>query len=284
MSTTATVQPELEHWIIEQARTGTPPEAVLQRLLEQGWSEQAAMEAVEQVLQKHLRDQSGHNGIPMPVRVPSPIDLNGRAVLDLGDRQVQVIASLLLPRVVVLGGLLSHEECDALVEASRHKLSRSTTVDMESGGNMVHPDRTSEGTYFNRGEDELCTRIEARIARLLDWPLDHGEGLQILHYRVGAQYRPHYDYFDPDRPGSQPLLANGGQRVATVVMYLITPECGGATTFPDAHFEAAAIKGNAVFFSYDRAHPASRSLHGGAPVVAGEKWIATKWLRERPYR
>ena len=67
MSTTATVQPELEHWIIEQARTGTPPEAVLQRLLEQGWSEQAAMEAVEQVLQKHLRDQSGHNGIPMPV-------------------------------------------------------------------------------------------------------------------------------------------------------------------------------------------------------------------------
>ena len=21
-------------------------------------------------------------------------------------------------------------------------------------------------------------------------------------------------------------------------------------------------------------------LHGGAPVVAGEKWIATKWLRE----
>ena len=126
----------------------------------------AAMEAVEQVLQKHLRDQSGHNGIPMPVRVPSPIDLNGRAVLDLGDRQVQVIASLLLPRVVVLGGLLSHEECDALVEASRHKLSRSTTVDMESGGNMVHPDRTSEGTYFNRGEDELCTRIEARIARL----------------------------------------------------------------------------------------------------------------------
>ena len=81
-----------------------------------------------------------------------------------------------------------------------------------------------------------------------------------------------------------PLLANGGQRVATVVMYLNTPECGGATTFPDAHFEAAAIKGNAVFFSYDRAHPASRSLHGGAPVVAGEKWIATKWLRERPYR
>lgn len=41
------------------------------------------------------------------------------------------------------------------------------------------------------------------------------------------------------------------------------------------------MKGNAVFFSYDRAHPMTRTLHAGAPVVEGEKWIATKWLRER---
>jgi prolyl 4-hydroxylase len=25
-------------------------------------------------------------------------------------------------------------------------------------------------------------------------------------------------------------------------------------------------------------------LHAGLPVRRGEKWIATKWLRERPYR
>ena len=44
--------------------------------------------------------------------------------------------------------------------------------------------------------------------------------------------------------------------------------------------EVAPIKGNAVFFSYDRPHPVTRTLHGGAPVIAGEKWVATKWLRE----
>ena len=43
--------------------------------------------------------------------------------------------------------------------------------------------------------------------------------------------------------------------------------------------EVGPIKGNAVFFSYDRPHAATRSLHGGAPVLAGEKWVATKWLR-----
>lgn len=25
------------------------------------------------------------------------------------------------------------------------------------------------------------------------------------------------------------------------------------------------------------------TLHAGAPVLEGEKWVATKWLRERAY-
>jgi prolyl 4-hydroxylase len=25
------------------------------------------------------------------------------------------------------------------------------------------------------------------------------------------------------------------------------------------------------------------TLHGGAPVLAGDKWIMTKWMRERAY-
>ena len=59
-----------------------------------------------------------------------------------------------------------------------------------------------------------------------------------------------------------------------------TPEGGGATTFPDVGLEVAPVRGNAVFFSYERAHASTKTLHGGAPVTAGEKWVATKWLRE----
>ena len=166
----------------------------------------------------------------------------------------------------------------------RPRVARSTTVDDARGGHVVHEHRTSSGTSFQRGQHALCATIEARIARMLDWPVENGEGLQVLRYGVGAEYRPHYDYFDPALPGSHAELQRGGQRVASLVMYLNTPECGGATTFPDVHFEVGAVRGNAVFFSYDRAHPMTRSLHGGAPVVAGEKWVATKWLRERAYR
>src|SRR5690606_35334718 len=169
------------------------------------------------------------------------------------------------------------------VELSRPRLRRSTTVDAQTGCSQVHADRTSRGTFFERGAHPVCATIEARIARLLEWPVENGEGLQVLHYPPGAEYRPHYDYFDPDEPGAEVLLRQGGQRVATVVMYLNTPARGGATTFPDAHLEVAAVKGNAVFFSYERPHPMTRTLHGGAPVLEGEKWIATKWLRERPH-
>lgn len=80
-----------------------------------------------------------------------------------------------------------------------------------------------------------------------------------------------------------PKAGSTRQRVRTVVMYLNTPEGGGATTFPDVGVEVAPVRGNALFFSYDRAHPSTRTLHGGAPVTASEKWVATRWMRERVF-
>jgi prolyl 4-hydroxylase len=67
-------------------------------------------------------------------------------------------------------------------------------------------------------------------------------------------------------------------------MYLNEPAKGGSTTFPDINLAISPKKGSAVFFSYDRAHPTSRTLHGGSPVLEGEKWVATKWLREREFQ
>ena len=277
--TTRRLDAELEQWVVAQATAGVAPDVVLQPLLDAGWDEQEAVDAVAAAVNAFVARRAGEQGLPMLERVPVVAEPNGAWILDGGDREVRVLSTMLLPRVVVLGGLLSDEECDAMIELARPKLARSTTVEPDSGGDMVHPDRTSFGMGFSRGENDLCRRIEARIAHLLEWPLENGEGLQVLNYGPGAQYKPHHDYFDPAMPGSEVLLRRGGQRVASVVMYLNTPERGGATVFPESHLEVAAVKGNAVFFSYDRPHPMTRTLHGGAPVLAGEKWILTKWLR-----
>ena len=279
------VTPELRQWIIEQATAGAQPEAVLKSMLASGWREDVAVKALEETLRGFLEERARQAELPPPVPVPDP--LRGLSALPAtlwaGDRDVRVLAEMKSPRVIVFGGLLSDDECDQLIELARPRLARSETVKTDTGASEVNEARTSRGMFFARGETPLIDRIERRIAALLGWPLVNGEGLQVLHYRPGAEYKPHYDYFDPVHPGSAPILRRGGQRVGTVVMYLNTPKEGGGTTFPDVGLEVGPVKGNAVFFSYDRPHPSTRSLHGGAPVVAGEKWVATKWLREREF-
>ena len=274
------VTPELRQWIIAQAQAGHKPEAVLDAMRASGWAHDVALQALEDTLTGFLAEHAQAAGLPPPVPVPGPDLAESPLWLDAGDRRVQVLMTLAQPRVVVFGSLLSDEECDAMVDLARPRMTRSETVQTETGGSEVNPLRTSSGMFFAREENALCARIEARIARLLDWPLENGEGLQVLHYLPGAEYRPHHDYFDPAKPGTPAIVKRGGQRVGTLVMYLNTPEKGGATTFPDVALEVAPIRGNAVFFSYDRPHPVTRTLHGGAPVIAGEKWVATKWLRE----
>ena len=280
------VTPELRQWIIDQARAGVQPESVLQSMMASGWREDVAIAALEDTLRGFLDERSKVAQLPPAVPVPDPLPAIAGipGTLPAGDREVRVVLAMRDPRVIVFGGLLSHEECDELMAMAGKRLARSETVQTDTGASEVNEARTSQGMFFDRGENELCRRIEARIAALLKWPVENGEGIQVLHYRPGAEYKPHYDYFDPAQSGTPTILKRGGQRVATMVMYLNDPVIGGGTTFPDVQLEVAPVKGNAVFFSYERAHPVSRTLHGGAPVVEGEKWVATKWLREGVFR
>jgi prolyl 4-hydroxylase len=281
--TTQQITPALRQWIVEQAQAGHSPESVLQSMRASGWNEDVAVEAMETTLRGHLEDNAVQQGLPPAVAVPDPKMAESPLYLDAGDRRVHVLQNMYNPRVVVFGNLLSDEECEELIGLAKPRLARSLTVATKTGGEEVNDDRTSSGMFFQRAENDLVRRIETRIAKLVNWPEENGEGLQILHYRPGAEYKPHYDYFDPVEPGTPSILKRGGQRVATLVMYLGEPDKGGGTTFPDVHLEVAPKRGNAVFFTYERPHPSTRTLHGGAPVLAGEKWIATKWLRERRF-
>lgn len=277
------ITPELRQWIVEQAQAGYTPDAVLKSMVASGWNEDVAVDAMESTLKGHVEKQAVAAGLPPAVPVPGPAIDDSPLYIDAGDRRVHVLQVMADPNVVVFGSLLSDEECDALIEAAKPRLARSLTVATKTGGEELNADRTSNGMFFQRGETDIVKRLEARIAKLVNWPEENGEGLQILHYVPGTEYKPHYDYFDPNEPGTPTILKRGGQRVATLVMYLGEPDKGGGTTFPDVHLEVAPKRGNAVFFSYERPHPSTKTLHGGAPVIAGEKWIATKWLRERRF-
>ncbi len=282
---TQPVTPELREWLVAQLRAGFDEPQVVAAMLASGWDEAVARQALASVLATlPAEPPAAAVTVSTPATRLPTIDLTASPLrVDAGDRWVDIVVSLNHPQVVVLGNLLSGRECDALIESARPALARSRTVETRTGGEEVNADRTSSGMFFQRGQTPEVTALEERIARLCQWPVSHGEGIQVLHYRPGAEYKPHYDYFDPDEPGTPTILRRGGQRLATLVMYLNEPARGGATTFPDVGLQVAPVRGNAVFFSYDRPHPSTRTLHGGAPVIEGEKWVATKWLREREF-
>lgn len=273
------VSPELREWMAAQLAAGHSVPALRASMRAAGWHDDVA----DAALAERESNPAADAATTVPNAMPGPDLESAPLEIEAADRRVQVLQTMRHPRVIVFGNLLDDQECDGLIAAARVRLARSLTVETQTGGEILNVDRTSEGMFFERGENAIVARLETRIAALLRWPVEFGEGLQILRYRPGAQYRPHYDYFDPKEPGTPTILRRGGQRVGTLVMYLQAPEQGGATTFPDVGLEVAPVRGTGVFFSYDRPDPGTRSLHGGAPVLAGEKWVATKWLREREF-
>lgn len=302
---------DLRHWLKENIERGFDRDTLVQTLRAAGHSPKAARQAVDLAMERHRPAQGDVAVLERPPaepavqaqpavvatqpeaaaggdeRMPSASEIiaeSGNAI-ETSDRRINILFALNAPRIVLFDGLLSAEECDEMVRLSKAKLQRSTVVNAETGEYDVHPDRTSSGTHFQRGENALIRRLEQRIGELVGSPVEHGEPIQILHYTPGAEYKPHFDYFDPALPGNDKVLAMGGQRVATLVMYLNDVEAGGSTVFPDIGVDVLPRKGNAVFFAYATADGQldRRTLHGGSPVVRGEKWIATKWLRERPY-
>ncbi|PWA50233.1 Oxoglutarate/iron-dependent dioxygenase [Artemisia annua] len=223
---------------------------------------------------------------------PAPTRSDGRL-----DRWVEIISWE--PRAVIYHNFLSQEECEHLINIAKPHMEKSTVVDSVTGKSKDSRVRTSSGTFLDRGQDETVRAIEKRIADFTFLPVEHGEGLQVLHYEVGQKYEPHYDYFLDDYN-----TKSGGQRMATVLMYLSDVEEGGETVFPSAKGNFSAVPwwnelsecgkeglsvkpkmGDALLFWSMKPDATTdpSSLHGGCPVIKGNKWSSTKWIRVNEY-
>lgn len=198
--------------------------------------------------------------------------------------QIRILARCERPYAVSLGNILSAQECEQLMAYAQPRLERAKVVSEDGAEGDVDERRTASEAAIALGETELIQRIDQRIAQLTGIPVEHGEGLQVMRYLPGQEYQPHFDFFNSQTSGGAARIRRG-QRVSTLVMYLNDVDAGGETIFPEASLEICPQQGNAVYFAYmdDNGNLDRKSLHGGLPVHAGEKWIATKWLRDRPF-
>ncbi|XP_022157664.1 probable prolyl 4-hydroxylase 7 isoform X2 [Momordica charantia] len=197
------------------------------------------------------------------------------------------------PRAFVYKGFLSAEECEHLINLAKDKLEESLVADDVTGESVTSRERTSTGMFLVKGQDKIVAGIESRIAAWTFLPVDNGEPMQVLRYENGQKYDPHFDFFqDPVN------MAQGGHRIATVLMYLSNVEEGGETVFPNSHVKLSAREkkelsdcaklgyavkpkmGDALLFFSLHANGTtdSSSYHGSCPVIKGEKWSATKWI------
>jgi prolyl 4-hydroxylase len=268
-------------WVRENLERGCTPDVLVRAMLAERIDGNEASRAVARALA-----EIGGAHVPISPCWPDRFAFRVANRAIVCGRRMDAIARLERPAAVLLDNVLSADECDYLVALSKEQMRPSTVVAPDTGEMAEIEERSSEGAWFVRGHDPTIAAIETRLAELMQAPVDHGEGLQVLHYRAGGEYRPHYDYFPPDQSGSAPHLARGGQRTASLIMYLNDPDAGGETIFPLAGAAFVPRRGSALYFAYcdGLGRLDASSLHGGAPVAGGEKWIATKWVRQQTYR
>jgi prolyl 4-hydroxylase len=180
------------------------------------------------------------------------------------------------PEVLVMKGFMTAAECNYISALARPALQPSMVVHPQTGKLVPHPIRSSDGAAFGvYAEDLVVNAINRRIAALTGTATAQGEPLQLLRYRSGNQYRSHLDALPSER----------NQRVITVLCYLTDDYEGGETVFTRTGLSFRGSAGDALLFhnvtADRRADPLSE--HAGLPVVRGEKLVATRWIRERPF-
>jgi prolyl 4-hydroxylase len=180
------------------------------------------------------------------------------------------------PHITLFRGLFTPAECAWLIEAAAAMLEPSVVVDNATGRQVRDPVRISDGMGFTWPlEDPAVHALNRRIAAASGTAPEQGEPLQVLRYRPGEQYRTHFDAI--------PGFAN--QRAMTMLVWLNDGFVGGQTEFPTPGLKLRGETGDAILFRNVR-EDGSRDpdcAHAGLPVAAGEKYLGSRWIRQRPF-
>ncbi|MFQ6229382.1 2OG-Fe(II) oxygenase [Nocardia sp. NPDC002869] len=266
----------ISNWISKRLEQGHAPESIIESMANDGFDKNAAMTAVHALLRGEMPGASPYEYDPGTI---SP-----DRVVHAHDRTVHVLMRVERPQIVLFDNVLSADECDHIIDMSASRLQRSATIDPATGLFEEAETRTSESLTLGISENPVIDKVERRISALINCPVENGEGLQVVRYRTGGQYMRHFDFYSPTDPGSIAHVSGGGQRTATLIIYLNDVEDGGETFFPDPDISFSPRKGQAVYFRYfnKRGQLDPATIHAGLPVLAGDKWIMNKWMRRYP--
>ncbi|NWR54382.1 P4HA3 hydroxylase, partial [Bucorvus abyssinicus] len=184
------------------------------------------------------------------------------------------------PYVALYHDFISDAEAETIKGLAGPWLQRSVVASGEKQQKAEY--RISKSAWLKDTADPVVRALEQRIAAItgLDLRPPYAEYLQVVNYGLGGHYEPHFDHATSRK---SPLYRmKSGNRIATVMIYLSAVEAGGSTAFIYANFSVPVVKNAALFWWNLRRNGDGDgdTLHAGCPVLAGDKWVANKWIHE----
>ena len=217
-----------------------------------------------------------------------PVNLDQPGLKRVGDQvRTRLAANPAVYKVPVeaaelyaVGDFLTPDECRKMCDMIDAVAEPSKVFDLDYASGY----RTSYSGNVDP-HDPFIRKISRRIDDLLGMESSFGETIQGQRYMPGQEFQPHHDWFHPGTSYWDLEMARGGQRSFTTMVFLNNVEAGGTTDFPDLGIALEPKPG--VLLIWNNALPDGvtnvHTLHAGRPVIAGEKYIITKWYRARAW-
>ena len=193
-------------------------------------------------------------------------------------------------KIYLLHDVVTETECDELRNRASGRLASAAITGDIPGERILSSVRKAKVAMVKPNLSSDASDVLAPLQRrLFAFVNEHGGGgyenfglagqepFNVIMYNVsGDEYRAHCDgYCDSSK------FVPGG-RAATVVLYCEEAARGGQTSFTAADILLKGKAGQAAFFHYrgeDGYMDSGYTKHSGCPLVEGNKWIATQWIR-----
>ena len=211
--------------------------------------------------------------IPIPMKLKSADNYKsaGGQLVTAPEDCYRTCASDPDPVVATFDGVISPEECAAVIALAQPKMSRAGVTTDDGRGGRQSSGRTNDSTWLPHDCSPTMWKVVQRISDLVGIPSENAEDVQVIHYTDGQEYRKHWDAYNPLNERGRRATASGGNRLITALAYLSEVEEGGGTGFINLRMEVDARAGRLLVFH--NCYPGTRTLHvdsnhAGLPVVS----------------
>ena len=186
------------------------------------------------------------------------------------------------PEIVIYHDLLREREINAVKEKARPMLKRATVHHPKTGELVFANYRVSKSAWLRPEMDPIAHEVITKVGDVTGLNMRYSESLQVANYGLAGQYEPHFDHSTIKAP--KYFESFGGNRIATMLMYMSEVERGGSTIFVSTGPGVAIRpeKGSGVFWYNLKRNGEGdkKTRHAACPVLLGHKWVSNLWIHE----